>query len=180
MGGDIEVQSVEGQGSTFSLTLPMERLIEASHTIEVEPSKSTVPTGEVDLKRTHVLLVEDNKINQLVMQQFLRTLGVEITLAENGQECLNILETETFDLILMDKHMPVMDGMEATAVIRAMSGPVADIPIIACTADAMNGEQDALIGAGFTDYLPKPVNQQALEIALRKAAGARMDAIAAA
>ncbi|KEQ18389.1 response regulator [Endozoicomonas numazuensis] len=106
----------------------------------------------------HILVVEDNKVNQMVARKLLEKLGCTCKVAENGLEALEVLETsEAFDLILMDCMMPVMDGLEATEKIRASGQSYASIPIVAFTANAMESDQIACKSAGMNDFLVKPV-----------------------
>jgi CheY-like chemotaxis protein/HPt (histidine-containing phosphotransfer) domain-containing protein len=137
-------------------------------------------------KRARVLVVEDNLVNQEVARVMLRELGCEIRLADNGREALNAMRTQTFDLVLMDCQMPEMDGFEALRRFR--SATPADyetslaVPIVALTANALAGDQDRCLAAGFNDYMAKPFKQQQLDQLLerwtmqgnRSAASARM------
>ena len=171
MSGSISVQSTPGEGSVFRLALPVKAIIQEPHA--PTPTAPAPPPKDVNLNGLRVLLAEDNAINQMVAQKFLDNLDVITTVAANGKECLDALEAEEIDFILMDKHMPVMDGMAATAAIRALPDARAALPIIACTADAMTGERDALIAAGFSDFLANPITLETLEEVLRRAAAAR-------
>lgn len=114
--------------------------------------------------RGHVLLVEDNPVNREVSTGMLELLGYQVTVAEDGQQAIAASATQSFHLILMDCQMPVMDGFTATAKIRARETqtPVARTPIIALTANAMDGDRDRCLDAGMDDYLSKPFSQQAL------------------
>lgn len=118
----------------------------------------------------HVLLVEDNAVNQLMMTKMLEKLGLTVTVAEQGVEALAHLETTRFELILMDCQMPIMDGFEATAEIRrreAAPGASARISIIALTANALEGDRQACLDAGMDDYLSKPISRQRLHDVLQ-------------
>jgi signal transduction histidine kinase/CheY-like chemotaxis protein len=113
------------------------------------------------IRGAHILLVEDNELNQQVAQEFLAKGGLRVTLANNGQEALELVQKTHFDAILMDLHMPIMDGFEATRRIRAL--PVgANLPIIAMTAAAMAQDRDASAAAGMNDHIAKPVASQEL------------------
>ena len=120
--------------------------------------------------RGHVLLVEDNPVNRQVAQRILSLLGLSLELAENGKEALEKLDSGTFDLVLMDCQMPVMDGYTATRIrrTREAEGRVSRIPIIAMTANAMAGDREKCLGAGMDEYLSKPMNRGLLEATLRK------------
>ena len=115
------------------------------------------------MKNLHILLVEDNKINQKVARIMLKNMGHTIKIAENGEEAVSCFMDQSFDLILMDIQMPIMNGIEATARIREMesrnnrSRP--HTPIIALTANAMKGDRERFIGAGMDDYISKPIKK---------------------
>ncbi len=121
------------------------------------------PNGRV-LERvsgSSVLLVEDISINQQVMQEYLERCRVSVMVAENGREALEQVRSHTFDLVLMDVQMPEMDGFQATRAIRA-DGRFDDLPIVALTAHAMEGDREACLAAGMNDFLSKPVEPEAL------------------
>ena len=105
-----------------------------------------------------ILVVEDELINQKVCQKVLEKMGIEVGVAENGQQAIDALASDRFDLVLMDCQMPVMDGYEATRAIRAneQAGNLPRLPIIALTAHAMRGDRKVCIDAGMDDYLSKP------------------------
>ena len=113
-------------------------------------------------RTAHVLLVEDNPVNQKLAGTLLERLGLTFDLAENGRQALEAATAKTYALILMDMLMPEMDGLEATRLIRAGDGPNADTWIIALTANAMQSDQDACREAGMNDFLSKPFNREAL------------------
>jgi signal transduction histidine kinase/ActR/RegA family two-component response regulator len=165
MNGAVHYDSELGKGTTFYLTVP----IEIAASVDA-PAEAIIEDTPEALTGRRVLIVEDNIVNRMVAEKLLSSLGVVTQSAEHGGECLEIMQQHTFDAILMDKHMPVMDGVEATAKIRAMAAPVGAIPIVACTADAMGGEREALLGAGFDEFLAKPISadnlRNALEIVL--------------
>jgi CheY-like chemotaxis protein len=114
-----------------------------------------------------ILVVEDNKINQLVARKLLEREGHVVTITENGEEALAAVEGGDFSLILMDVHMPIMDGIEATRRIRAMADGKARMPIIAMTADAMEGARERFLAAGMNDYIGKPINPDAFRAVVR-------------
>jgi two-component system, sensor histidine kinase and response regulator len=111
----------------------------------------------VDIQGAHILLVDDNSINQEVATEFLKAAGIVVSIASNGQECLDALHNSSYDLILMDIQMPVMDGLEATRRIRRNS-QFRDLPIIAMTAHAMTGDRDISLAAGMNDHITKPID----------------------
>ncbi len=149
MGGDIGVQSVVGQGSTFTASLLLE-------TSTAQPRRVVKRNGfpRFDLK---VLVAEDNSVNQLVIRKMLKKVGISAVVVDNGEKVLEALDRETFDLIFMDVRMPVMDGLQATRVIRARQDDRADIPIVALTADADNESAQRCFDAGMNLHLGKPV-----------------------
>jgi two-component system sensor histidine kinase/response regulator len=122
-----------------------------------------------------ILLAEDNLVNQKVAVAMLMRMGHEVTVASNGLEALNEVSAKAFDVVLMDIHMPQMDGLEALQKIRALDGPVSKIPIIALTANAMKGDREKYIVAGMDDYVAKPINTTLLSKALIKATGMASD-----
>ncbi|WP_435626670.1 response regulator [Candidatus Ferrigenium straubiae] len=128
-----------------------------------EPGKET----HVDLTGLHVLLVEDNKFNQQLANALLMRAGVEVGIADDGIEAMQALQRERFDAVLMDMQMPKMDGLEATRLIRE-NPALADLPIIAMTANAMIGDRDACLAAGMNDYISKPVQYEAMYATLAR------------
>ncbi len=136
---------------------------------------SEVAFGET-LPEARVLLVEDNPINLAVARRLLERLGMIVSVAEDGHECLLRIEREgPFALVLMDVQMPVMDGYEATRKIREMerSGTIDPVPVVAMTANAMQGDRERCLEAGMDDYLPKPIDLGTLRVTLGRWLGAR-------
>ena len=159
MGGQISVQSEPGSGSTFSFTI--------NQSIAAETALQDAPLLQVDdLTGCRVLLVEDNRINQLVAEGMLRRLGCDVEVADDGVAAVALANEKTYDIVLMDCQMPNMDGFEATRAIRQLAMPMREVPIIALTANTMNGEDARCRAAGMDDYLPKPVQRQALAATL--------------
>ncbi len=161
MGGSISLRSKSGQGTVFALTLPIKAL---NAQPEKESSQSLVSQILEDAKpeRTNyselrVLVVDDNTTNHMVVSSLLETLVGEIHIANNGQEAIDILKTTPIDIVLMDIHMPIMDGIEATLAIRASTEPWADVLIIALTADPQYQQIRLCKNIGMDDALPKPV-----------------------
>jgi two-component system sensor histidine kinase/response regulator len=117
----------------------------------------------------HVLLAEDNAINQLVMKRLLEKRGHRVVVVADGRQALAALDRDTFDLVFMDVQMPDMDGVEATRAIRAkelMSGGGAHQPIVALTAHAMIGDRERFLAAGMDGYLTKPIEPAAIDAIL--------------
>jgi signal transduction histidine kinase/CheY-like chemotaxis protein len=157
MGGDIIARSTPGRGSVFTLTFLAEAAQNAAPVAETK--RDTAPGHVARLRDAHVLLTDDNAINRQVVRLFLQPQGAILTEATNGQEALDRLESEHFDLVLLDVHMPVMDGTEAIRRIRSSSAPWSRIPVIALTADAMSGDRERLIAMGMSGYVSKPIDQ---------------------
>lgn len=114
-----------------------------------------------------ILLAEDNEVNQLVAVGMLTSLGYQSEVVTNGAEAVAAVERGGFDLVLMDVRMPVMDGLEATRRIRALPPPLGDVPIVAVTANAMRGDEEACLGAGMNAYLAKPIRLTVLDAAVK-------------
>jgi CheY-like chemotaxis protein len=155
-----------GRGSTFtvSLVLPPAPPEDKSSS----PVRDTAPPSAVaqDGARSRVLLAEDNPVNQLVAKRMLALLGCDVDVAETGKAVLRLLDSGTYDLILMDCMMPEMDGYEATAEIRRREVAGRHIPIIAMTANAMEGDRERCLTAGMDDYVSKPISRDSLKAAL--------------
>ena len=150
MNGRIEVESVPGKGSTFEVRLP---LVPGNQRIEIKDrnmSKIFIKPG------VKVLLVEDNRMNQEVLIKFLEYNGFDVSIANDGLEGVNLFGSLAPDIILMDMHMPVMDGLEATRLIRSKTG--GNVPIIAISADAFKDQKEKAIEAGCNHYLTKPID----------------------
>jgi len=153
MGGRISVESVEGEGSTFHLYIP---LIEAES--EVDADIAQLPE-QFDL---NVLVAEDDRINRFVVTRFLVDLGCRVECVENGEKAVQAATSGKYDLLLMDLHMPLMDGRQATQAIRKLDTPVAKIPIIALTANVISGEREACLAVGMDDFVMKPLQSERL------------------
>jgi len=153
-GGDVTVSSASGVGSTFTVRLPVGVGVDPAQTVEPD-SQSTAHGPKVTGAR--VLIVEDTLVNQKVLAAILKRNGYRFDIAENGQQALESLSRQHYDLILMDVQMPVLDGLETTRLLRA--NPVwKNLPVLAMTAHAMRGDRERCLEAGMDGYLSKPVN----------------------
>jgi CheY-like chemotaxis protein len=119
-----------------------------------------------------ILLAEDNHVNQLLVRVMLLKAGYRVDLAANGIEAVNALRKRAYSLVLMDIHMPEMDGVEATKRIRAFEDGNRNIPIIALTANAMKGDRERYLSAGMNDYVSKPIDPKLLLEAIARVTGA--------
>ncbi len=158
MQGDIWVESEPGKGSTFFCTaiFPIEDVSLRQREVD---DKDFIATGS--LNTGHLLLAEDNEINQLVAQELLLAAGFTLDIANNGQEALNMLKDKHYDAVLMDIQMPIMDGYTATEQIRKQD-KYARLPIIAMSAHAMKGDKELSISHGMNDHVTKPIDANEL------------------
>jgi signal transduction histidine kinase/ActR/RegA family two-component response regulator len=179
LGGDIEVASTQGKGSTFTLRLrvaPMRQPAPPA-TFNVPAATTDLLSGPVvDAIKLDVLAAEDNEVNRTVVKYLLAGLGHTVTFATNGAEALVLWRQHDFDLILMDIQMPEVDGVTATRHIRASAGAKSRIPIVALTAHAMESERAEYLAAGIDAVVTKPIKmadlKAALELGRRHAANA--------
>jgi two-component system, sensor histidine kinase len=155
-GGNISVESIVGKGSTFKFTINYNKYFPP---LKLPASKTPELAAEnyFDFENIHILLAEDNKVNQKVCNKILTNRGALVDIADNGKIAVELALAKDYDIILMDIQMPEMDGYEAARVIRAnMPKPKSDTPILALTALAMNGEGEKCFAAGMNGYLSKP------------------------
>jgi CheY-like chemotaxis protein len=159
MGGDVTIKTKHGQGLTATLTAIAEPP-SGERASEVIPALGRRGDEAPSAKR--ILLVDDNPINRRVGRLFLEPQGYEVTEAENGLVALERLDDGDFDLILLDVHMPVLDGLQTLKRIRGANKPWSNLPVIALTADAMTGDREHLLAQGMCGYVAKPIELQNL------------------
>ncbi|MGB3617055.1 MAG: ATP-binding protein, partial [Catalinimonas sp.] len=163
MDGTMDVTSELGRGTTFTVRLPLARVASPQVT------QVTTPAAKDQLDGLRVLLVEDNLINQKVAGKFLSRWSVDVTVADNGAAAFEAVRDGTYDVVLMDLQMPVMDGFEATRRIRSLDDSTRrNVPIIALTAAALSGIKEQIEEAGMNDFVTKPFDPDALAGALRR------------
>lgn len=162
MGGTLRAQSEEGQGSVFTLEIPLALSRQTPPTLVPR-----LPTGSRDGEGRNVLLVEDNPVNQTVIEAMLRSLGFTVSVATDGAQAVRSAESLIFEAILMDCRLPIIDGYEATRQIRQLPG-CDEVPIIALTANALQGDREACLAAGMNDYLAKPFKRNDLQQILQR------------
>ena len=168
MSGTVEVESKIGVGSTFTVTIPS-RIASQE---ETQAKREPTPSDEKSLCGVKILLTEDNDLNAEIATELLQEEGCTVDRAKDGVECVDMLEKAangTYQLILMDIQMPVMNGYDAAKKIRRMDDPQkANIPIIAMTANAFTEDRQAALDAGMNDHIAKPINMNVLVPTLRK------------
>lgn len=155
LGGSVQCSSEVGKGSTFSVVLPLK-----TSKYMIQTPMAAVMSEEKPLDGIRVLVAEDDLVNQRYIVRLLEKMGCTVALAEDGEQAVNFLKEERFDVVLMDVEMPVMNGIESTRMIRdSKSGCLdPDVPIVALTAHAMWGDEQRCLHSGMDDYVPKPVD----------------------
>jgi CheY-like chemotaxis protein/anti-sigma regulatory factor (Ser/Thr protein kinase) len=162
MGGDVKVTSTPDKGSVFTLTLRAQ-LAEKPKSADSSKLFSLLePNQHTENKGARILLVDDQPLNRRVARLFLDPEGFEVLEAENGLQALEQLSCHSFDLVLLDVHMPMLDGIETLKRIRTSDEPWNNVPVIALTADAMSGDRERYLAQGMSGYLSKPIEQRDL------------------
>ena len=161
-GGTIACTSELGQGTTFTVHMPF--AFEARASVDEE----STDWNKLNLSGLRLLIAEDLEVNRMLLRQMLKNTGMVLFEAENGKEVLNVMKEHTVDMILMDLHMPEMDGIEATKRIRdgQLKGVDSSLPIVCLTADVFKETKEAIFTAGMNDFLTKPVEMRRLFQAL--------------
>ncbi|MCH1314723.1 ATP-binding protein [Pseudomonas aeruginosa] len=166
MGGTLQAESKEGSGSTFTLEIPLPFQQSPAHRQQPAGAPAPVAAGQ------EILLVEDNPVNQTVIEAMLRSLGYRVTLVADGIQAVRSAERQRYDAILMDCRLPVLDGYSATREIRAQENG-RQVPIIALTANALQGDRENCLQAGMNDYLAKPFKRAELQRILQRWIGSQ-------
>jgi signal transduction histidine kinase/CheY-like chemotaxis protein/HPt (histidine-containing phosphotransfer) domain-containing protein len=169
MGGNIGVESDVGHGSIFTFSIPLDTTPKETQTVKKDQFSDVRPRHQPSIQPqdARILVAEDHPSNQLFMRKLLENLGVKhFIIAENGREALRALEAETYDLVLMDCHMPELNGYDTTLAIRDLDDPIRrNVPIVAMTANAMPEDEALCLSCGMDAYISKPVD---IEIFKRK------------
>lgn len=168
MGGDLTARSIEGHGSVFTLYLktPLATLSDADAASERVADLPDPAEREAPTETLRVLVAEDHPVNRKVVGLLLQSMGHEVSFAEDGQQALVLASAQDFDLVLMDIHMPVMDGLDSARQIRALAGSRARVPIVALTADVVNDAAEQAMAAGMNGFLSKPLQKTQLLAAM--------------
>jgi CheY-like chemotaxis protein len=184
LGGEIDFESSEGEGTTFWFSLDLEKPAGDNPSPDLSPKEAEkglsriqklgvtgadATPGKREQERTRILIAEDNIANQKVLKRILQKLGYHADVVADGNEAVKTLKTTPYDLVLMDIQMPELNGLEATAVIRQMEKKSGThMPIIAVTAHALHGEKERCLAAGMDGYLSKPIQIKSLSEAIQE------------
>ena len=161
MGGQCHIESQLGQGTHVWFTIPMALAPDEA----VTPKDDVLQTdraGRDEQSALRVLIAEDNAMNLLLVQKMVEKIDAQVEVATNGKEAIDAVRPGDFDVVLMDVQMPEMDGIEATKYIREHVEKARNLPIIAVTANAMDGDREKYFAAGMNGYVSKPINRQKL------------------
>ena len=161
MGGSLDLDSTRGIGTRAHFSIVVDAADDTVDSGEDQPDNQPIE-ATVAARALAVLVAEDNSVNQLIARRFLESFNCRVTVVENGRQAVDAVMHSSFDLVLMDVNMPVLDGLAATREIRATPTPKARIPIVALTANAILGDRDVCIEAGMDDYIAKPFKRDTL------------------
>ncbi len=172
MNSKLEVESVYGEGSTFSFIL-IQRVVDETpignfNTVENKEKDTKNEQNVLKISKARILVVDDNRINLMVVEGLLKRTEAKVQCVSSGQECLNWLKHNPVDLVLLDHLMPEMNGLETLKKIREMGAQFEKLPVVVLTANVVSGAKEQYMNAGFSDYLEKPVSAKLLEDMLRK------------
>jgi CheY-like chemotaxis protein len=168
MGGDISIESTLGEGSCFTVNLPFP----IGKATSISQESSNTSKVHWDGSPLRILLVEDDEINTKFGTSLLKKLGLDVIAVMNGRECLATLEQETFDLVLMDIQMPILNGEEALKEIRRKEQETSQhLPVIAVTAYSLRGDKEEFLEEGFDGYLSKPLESRQLIREIKRVMG---------
>ena len=157
LGGTVSVKSAEGEGSVFTVTLPFAKNIINE---DIDAFADTVHHAAIKFSEARVLVAEDNKVKQFLISTLLKQYGINPVIAENGMEVLELLKDQSFDLLLLDIQMPLLDGYKTCVAIRETGNK---LPVVAMTAYVMDAEKEKCRAAGMNNYLAKPLDETALQ-----------------
>lgn len=175
-GGNVSVRSQVGVGSAFTVMLPVTPVIHSERERSLKPEGSVSSASDVSadhnresvqLKGRRILLVDDNHLNLKITKTLLQRLGCEVEVADSGVKAVTLALEQSFDLVLMDSHMPEMDGLTATQAIRRQEGPQRRVPIIALTASSPQ-DRERCLAAGMDDFLEKPMTVEKIEMLFQR------------
>jgi hypothetical protein len=166
MGGDVTAVSSAGKGSIFTLTFLAESEQPAVMLSGNRSLPAPVRKSRTGLTGCRALVVDDNAINRRVARSFLEIHGLHISEAADGNQALDVLSQDKFDIVLMDIHMPGLDGAEAFKRLRTSGNPNRLTPVIALTADSMHGDREKFLAKGFDGYVSKPIEERTLVTAI--------------
>jgi CheY-like chemotaxis protein len=180
MGGSIDLESIQGEGTKVTFTLPLEEAMAPQQARQPEADPAPSP-AQIVVRGKRILLVEDVDINQELIAAMLTRFECEVEVVDNGAEALDLMRASgadscPCDLILMDLQMPVMDGLTATRAIRALGGRASTIPIVALSAAAFDDDVKECLASGMNDHVSKPVALADLQAALSHWLGSKVDA----
>jgi CheY-like chemotaxis protein len=171
MGGDIAATSQQGQGACFTITFPMRLVMEATDEMAQSKALPADARGMANPRSLSVLLVEDHEINRKLAQIMLQRMGHQFVLASDGQQALDCLDKERFDVVLLDVMMPVMDGLTALRLWREreVARQLPRTTVLMVTAHAMTGDRERFLSAGADGYVSKPMSEASLRKEIHRA-----------